>query len=64
MSYTTLSHMDCTVLNSTIEYSLKYFIDHIIRETTLFFMHHPQIIVIWIKWKQPFVNTYKYEDHT
>ena len=32
MSYTTLSHMNCTVLNSTIEYSLNYFYDLIIRE--------------------------------
>ena len=32
MSYTTLSQMNCTVLNSTIEYSLNYFYDHIIRE--------------------------------
>ena len=32
MSYTTLSHMNCTVLNSTIEYSLNYFCDHILRE--------------------------------
>ena len=43
MSYTTLSHMNCTVLNSTIEYSLDYVFDHILREATLFLVHHTHI---------------------